>query len=136
MVDDNEHGLIARKTVLKQEGFIPHTATSAEAGLELMRTHHFDLVVTDYRMGGMDGIAFISHLRERSPGTPVILLSGFVEPLGLDEFTTGADAVLSKSANEAASLVRTVHRLLTRRPMRKPAKKETRAGSVAVRGVG
>lgn len=136
MVDDNEHGLIARKTVLKQEGFIAHTATSAEAGLELMRTHHFDLVVTDYRMGGMDGIAFIAHLREQSPGTPVILLSGFVEPLGLDEISTGADAVLSKSAHEAASLVRTVHRLLTRRPTRKPAKKETRAGSVALRGVG
>ena len=84
----------------------------------------------------MDGIAFISHLRERSPGTPIILLSGFVEPLGLNELSTGADAVLSKSSNEAASLVRTVNRLLTRRPLRKPAAKETRAKSLAVRSVG
>ena len=133
MVDDNEHGLIARKTVLKQEGFVSFTATSAEAGLELLHTHHFDLVVTDYKMGGMDGIAFISHLRECSPGTPVILLSGFVEPLGLDELSTGADAVLSKSANEAASLVRTVNRLLMRR---KPVNKETRGKSVVVRSIG
>jgi CheY-like chemotaxis protein len=136
MVDDNEHGLIARKNVLKQEGFESITATSAEEGLELLHTHHFDLVVTDYRMGGMDGIAFIAHLRERTPGTPVILLSGFVEPLGLDEHSTGADAVLSKCANEAASLVRTVHRLLNARPRRKPAHKETRAKSVAVRNIG
>jgi CheY-like chemotaxis protein len=136
MVDDNEHGLIARRTVLQQEGFILHTGTSAEAGLELMKTHHFDLVVTDYRMGGMDGIAFITKLRELSPGTPAILLSGFVEPLGLDESSTGADAVLPKCANEAASLVRTVHRLLTRRPLRKPAKKETRGEGLAMRGVG
>src|SRR5262245_56662406 len=83
MVDDNEHGLIARKNGLKQEGFSSITATSAEAGLELMETHHFDLVVTDYRMRGMDGIKFISHLRQRSPDMPVIMLSGFVEPLGL-----------------------------------------------------
>jgi CheY-like chemotaxis protein len=136
MVDDNEHGLIARKNVLKQEGFVSITATSAEAGLDLLHTHHFDLVVTDYKMGGMDGIAFISHLRQRSPGTPIILLSGFVEPLGLDERSTGADAVLSKCANEAASLVRTVHRLLSRRPVSKPVNKETRERIAAVRSVG
>jgi CheY-like chemotaxis protein len=136
MVDDNEHGLIARKTVLKQQGFDSVTATSAEAGLDLIETHHFDLVVTDYRMGGMDGIKFISHLRERSPGTPVILLSGFVDALGLDERSTGADAVLAKSATEAASLVRTVNRLLTRRPLRKPVGKETRAKPVAARSAG
>jgi len=136
MVDDNEHGLIARKNVLKMEGYNSITANSAEAGLELLNTHHFDLVVTDYKMGGMDGIAFIAKLRQHSPGTPVILLSGFVEPLGLDEGSTGADAVLSKCANEAATLVRTVHRLLARRPARKPVRKETRAKSVAVRSVG
>lgn len=136
MVDDNIHGLIARKTVLKQEGFDSVTATSAEAGLELMRAQHFDLVVTDYKMGGMDGIAFISHLRQKSPDMPVIMLSGFVEPLGLDERSTGADAVLAKSANEAAWLVRTVNRLLSRRPQRKPVKKETRDQAVAVRTAG
>jgi CheY-like chemotaxis protein len=130
MVDDNEHGLVARKNVLKQQGFDSITATSAEAGLELLQTHRFDLVVTDYRMGGMDGIKFIAHLRQCSPGTPVILLSGFVDALGLDEQSTGADAVLAKSATEAATLVRTVNRLLTRR---KPIRKETRAKTVAAR---
>jgi len=136
MVDDNEHGLVARKNILKQQGFESITATSAEAGLDLLHTHRFDLVVTDYKMGGMDGIKFIAHLRERCPGTPVILLSGFVEALGLDEQSTGADAVLCKSATEGASLVRTVHRLLTRRPLRKPVKKETREKAVAVRSIG
>jgi len=136
MIDDNEHGLIARKTVLKQEGFESITATSAEAGLELLQTQHFDLVVTDYKMGGMDGIKFIAKLRLRSPGTPVILLSGFVEPLGLDENSTGADAVLSKCSNEAASLVRTVRRLLTRRPVRKPVAKETLVKRFVARNIG
>ena len=136
MVDDNEHGLIARKNVLKQEGFEAVTATSAEAGLELFDGRHFDLVVTDYKMGGMDGIAFIAKLRQRSPGTPLILLSGFIEPLGLDEHSTGADAVLSKCANEASSLVRTVKRLLTRRPTRKPVAKETRIKRLAARNIG
>jgi CheY-like chemotaxis protein len=136
MIDDNVHGLIARKNVLKQEGFVSVTATSAEEALELLPTHHFDLVVTDYRMGGMDGITFISQLRKQCPDTPVIMLSGFVEALGLDERSTGADAVLSKSANEATSLVRTVSRLLTRRTQRKPARKETGAKRAAAHSAG
>ena len=135
MVDDNEHGLIARKNVLKSEGFEALTARNAEAALELLRDLHVDLVVTDYKMTGMNGLAFIAHLRERSPGTPVILLSGFVEPLGLDELSTGADAVLPKCANEAALLVRTVHRLL-RRPQRKPVAKEVRTRRLVVRSIG
>jgi CheY-like chemotaxis protein len=135
MVDDNEHGLIARKNVLNQEGFDVLTARNAEAGLELLQDRHVDLVVTDYKMTGMNGLAFIVCLRENSPGTPVILLSGFVEPLGLDELSTGADAVLPKCANEAASLVRTVHRLL-RRPARKPVAKEVRRRRLMARIIG
>ena len=135
MVDDNEHGLIARRNVLNQEGFDVLTARNAEAGLELLQDRHVDLVVTDYKMTGMNGLAFIVCLRENSPGTPVILLSGFVEPLGLDELSTGADAVLPKCANEAASLVRTVHRLL-RRPARKPVAKEVRRRRLMARIIG
>lgn len=136
MVDHNVHGLIARKNVLKQHGFDSITASSAEAGLILLETHHVDLVITDYKMGGMDGIAFIAQLHQRIPGTPVILLSGFVDPLGLDERSTGADAVLAKSSNEAATLVRTVNRLLTRRPSRKPVSKETGRKSFSARNIG
>ena len=133
MVDDNQHGLVARKNVLKQQGFDSVTANSAEEALALLDTRRFDLVVTDYKMGGMDGIRCIAHLRVRCPETPVILLSGFVEPLGLDEQTTGADAVLSKCATEHSSLVRTVNRLLTRR---KPMRKETRFKAIAASHVG
>ncbi len=136
MVDDNQHGLVARKNVLKLQGFDSVTASSAEAALEILLTRHVDLVVTDYKMGGMDGIKFIGHLRERCPGTPVILLSGFVDALGLDELSTGADAVLAKSATEASSLVRTVRRLLARRAVRKPMRKETRVKTLAARNIG
>ena len=44
----------------------------------------------------------------------IILLSGFVEPLGLTEENTGADAVIAKSVNEPAHLVRSVKRLMNR----------------------
>ena len=53
------------------------------------------------------------------PNARIILLSGFVEPLGLTEQNTGADAVITKSANEPAHLVRSVKRLVNR-AVRKP----------------
>ena len=80
----------------------------------------FELTVTDYRMpGGIDGIEVIRRIRCSEPQARVILLSGFVEPLGLNAENTGADAVIAKTANEPANLVRSVKRLLNR-PARKP----------------
>ena len=62
----------------------------------------------------------IGRIRKRNPNAGIILLSGFVEPLGLTEENTGADAVIAKSSNEAAYLVRWVKRLLNRTTARKP----------------
>ena len=52
-----------------------------------------------------------------------MLVSGFVDTLGLNEASTGADAVIQKSANEVTHLVRAVNRLLRRK---KPAAAVTR----------
>jgi len=91
-----------------------------EDGLECFRKGSFDLVVTDYRMPKVDGIEFIRMIRTTHLELPIIMLSGFVEALGLNESNTGADAVIAKSANEVAHLVRAVSRLLRRKPARKP----------------
>ena len=63
----------------------------------------------------------IERVRKLSPAVPVILLSGFVDALGLDEKSTGADIVIQKSANEVAHLMRSVKRLLNRKLPKKPA---------------
>lgn len=119
LVDDNELGLGARKTLLEEQGYSVTTATSGETALELFRRKAFDIVITDFRMPGMNGIELIHQLRSQKPEVPIILLSGFVQPLGLTEQVTGADAVLAKSANEVSQLLHTVAKLL-RRSRRKP----------------
>jgi hypothetical protein len=51
-----------------------------------------------------------------------VLVSGYVDTLGLNEVSTGADVVIQKSANEVSHLVRSVNRLLRRKsPPKKPA---------------
>jgi hypothetical protein len=59
-------------------------------------------------------------MRKVNPNVGVILLSGFIEPLGLTEENTGADAVIPKSSNEPVHLLRWVKRLINRTTQRKP----------------
>ena len=118
LVDDNVRGSLARKTVLEELGHSIHMASSGAEALEQFSQHKYDLVVTDYKMPRMDGLELIVRLRKQQPEIRIVLVSGFVDALGLCEASTGADAVIQKSANEVAHLVRAVNRLLRRK---KPA---------------
>ena len=124
LVDDNKLGLSARKCVLEELGHTIWTAANGVDALEQFASRKFDLVVTDYKMPRMDGLELIAGLRKTSPELPVILISGFVDALGLSEENTGADVVIQKSANEVSHLVRSVARLLRRKPVKKPAGSE------------
>ena len=118
LVDDNVNGLKARKTVLEELGYKIELATRGDDALELFGRQRFDLVVTDYKMSSMDGLELIRILRMRTPAIPIILISGFVDALGLNEQNTNADAVIQKSANEVSHLVRAVARLLRQDKLR------------------
>jgi CheY-like chemotaxis protein len=120
MVDDVGSGLLARKSVLEDLGHKITIASTPSDAMEQFGKHPFDIVVTDFKMPSMNGIELIARLRKIRHDIPVILISGFTDALGLDEATTGADAVIQKSAQEVAQLIRCVNRLL-RRPPRKPA---------------
>jgi CheY-like chemotaxis protein len=119
LVDDNSNGLVARKAVLEELGLIVTTATNGAEALELFRSDNFEVLVTDFKMPQMNGDELIRCARALKPQLKVILLSGFVEPLGLTEQSTGADEVITKSAGEVGMLVRSIARLLNR-PARKP----------------
>jgi CheY-like chemotaxis protein len=119
LVDDNSHGLVARKAILEELGLTVNTATNGVDALDLFGREDYHVLVTDYKMPRMDGIELISRVRALKPQVKVILLSGFVEPLGLTEESTGADEVIPKSAGEVGMLVRSITRMLNR-PYKKP----------------
>lgn len=128
LVDDNPDGILARKSVLETLGYRIVPANSGDEALKHVGNECFDLVVTDFKMEPMDGLQLIAELRKREFAKPIILLSGFTETLGLTPESTGADAVLQKSANEINNLVRTVGRLLN---PRKPVQRAGRTASKA-----
>jgi CheY-like chemotaxis protein len=100
------------------------TAANGHDALERFAPQKFDLVVTDYKMPRMDGLELIVNLRRLEPELPIILISGFVDAMGLNEENTKADAVIQKSANEVSHLSLAVARLLRQKSLRqKPARK-------------
>ncbi len=123
LVDDNPLGLAARRSVLEELGHKVLTAGTAHEALELCGKQRFDVIVTDYKMPKMNGVELIARLRKQHPAAGVILISGFIDTLGLNESTTGADVVIQKSAHEVSHLIRSVNRLLRKQhqPPKKPA---------------
>ncbi len=119
LVDDNSDGLIARRALLQELGYRVQTAQDGASAYELFSQDQFALVVTDHKMPRMTGLELIQKIRSQAPDTLIILVSGFVDALGLTEQSTGADVVISKSAGEVSALMRSVVRLLSRRVPRK-----------------
>jgi two-component system response regulator PilR (NtrC family) len=61
--------------VLRDEGYQVTTAVDGTSALALLDTQDFDLVFTDLRMPGADGLAILRHAREVSPQTLVLLMT-------------------------------------------------------------
>ena len=76
MADDNK---AIRDIVSEFLEFIGYEVALAINGIEALavfRESPFDLVLTDLEMPAMDGLSLAGHIKERSPKTPVILLTG------------------------------------------------------------
>jgi CheY-like chemotaxis protein len=122
LIHHNRSGLAARKCVLEELGHSVTAVSSPQDGLQRFAETKFDLVITDYRMPHMNGDALISRIHELRGDVPVILISGVVQALGLNEENTGADVVIQKNNIEVPQLTRAVKRLLERKSEKKPVR--------------
>jgi response regulator RpfG family c-di-GMP phosphodiesterase len=78
-VDDEPGILSALRRVFRAKGFQVQIADGGKAGLALMETQPFDLVISDMRMPEMDGAAFLELVRLRWPDTIRLLLTGYAD---------------------------------------------------------
>ncbi len=129
LVDDNPNGLTARRLILEEHGFRVTTCSDAEEAWARFRESHFDVVVTDYRLKGMNGGDLIRLIRASDSPARIILLSGFIGVLGLNQDNTGADELIIKSSKEVQELLRAVRKLASQSPRRRSAKAESGSSS-------
>jgi DNA-binding NtrC family response regulator len=76
-VDDEPNVVSALGRVFQRERYRVLTATSSGAALEILGREPADVVLSDMRMPGMDGAAFLEEVSLRWPRTARILLTGY-----------------------------------------------------------
>ena len=93
-VDDHE--VLARLSceILEMQGYRAVSAYSATDALEKFNQHKFDLLVTDFRMEGMNGLELARKVHDKHPDVPVIIVTGY----GPIDGGNDVDACLSKEA--------------------------------------
>ena len=75
IVDDEKNYLLVLSAVLEEEGFEVLTAVSGLEALEILKSSDVDLVLTDMKMPGLDGIALLEQVKTRDPELPVIMMT-------------------------------------------------------------
>lgn len=100
IVDDDESVQSVLYKVISSNGIDAQIVSSGEEALEVTRRYHFDLILLDINMRGIDGFEVVQTLRKRGVKTPIILVSGRKEDYdtlyGLD---IGADDYITKPFN-------------------------------------
>jgi len=77
VIDDEKTTLSMFQMFLKAYGYTVLTAENGEKGLEVFDQEKPDLVITDIKMPGVDGMQVLSRIKEISPGTEVIIITGY-----------------------------------------------------------
>lgn len=107
VVDDELNTRKFLKTILEKEHYEVITAEDGEAALQMMETHHIDLIVLDIMMPKIDGYELTKLLRETQNDLPILMLSAKHLPVDKKKgFVAGTDDYMSKPVDEEEMLLR------------------------------
>ena len=77
VIDDEVNAAAALETLLKEDGYEVSRAHDARSGLQLLEKEEPDVVLTDLRMPGMDGIELLTRIKQIRPEIMVILMTAY-----------------------------------------------------------
>lgn len=105
VVDDDDSVLRAMMGYLARGGYRVDGCEGGQGAVDRLRAAHYDLLVTDLMMPGMNGLALIRRAREVQPGLPVVIVTGHsTEAMAIEALNMGVSAYLKKPARSAALL--------------------------------
>ncbi len=115
VVDDEPNVLLTVAAILEQEGYDVRSARGGADALQAIRGSHYDLVLTDLKMPGVDGLRVLEEVRKTSPSTVTVMMTGYGSvSSALDAVQRGAYEYLLKPT-EVADLKAAVRRSLERK---------------------
>ncbi|MDZ7642194.1 MAG: sigma-54 dependent transcriptional regulator [Desulfurivibrio sp.] len=106
VVDDEPNYLVILEELLREEGYEVFCAESGRQALEIIEQSDLDLVITDMRMPGLDGLELLKASKERRPELPVMMITAFGEvEKAVAAMRAGAFNYLTKPFNNDELLV-------------------------------
>jgi DNA-binding NtrC family response regulator len=113
VIDDNFGALKALNSLMTALGAERVCeAESAEEALQLIDKERFDLIVSDYRLEGMNGVEFLEQVRAQGNQTPILLLSGAPDKAGVIRATQQPKADFFAKPFKIVELTDAMNRLL------------------------
>ncbi|HEU5402636.1 MAG TPA: response regulator, partial [Terriglobales bacterium] len=77
LVDDEPNILFTVKEILVQQGYYVDAEPDGLSALKALRHSTYDLVLTDLKMDGMDGLALLEEIGKHSPQTVTVMMTGY-----------------------------------------------------------
>jgi len=107
VVDDEQSMTQFLGIVLRKEGFDVTTANNGRDALEKVKNDAFDVVISDIKMPGMDGIQLLNGIKKHDPTLPVVIMTAYAsQQSAIDAVNLGAFQYLIKNAkNDEIKLV-------------------------------
>lgn len=97
VIDDDELFLATLERVLKKSNYEVRIAHNGFQALEIVKSEHFDLIISDVRMPGMDGIETLNSIQTHSPMTRKIVVTGYAsDSAPIQAIKLGVDDYLNK----------------------------------------
>ncbi len=110
IVEDDKNNLLSLEKIFTRESMRVFTALDGREGLELVRKHKVDVVLTDLMMPGMGGDDLLQAVKTVSPDTEVVLMTAYgTVGTAVEAMKTGAYDFVEKPLKRAA-IVKTVLR--------------------------
>ncbi len=107
LVDDEEIILDSLGRDLDSEGYSVTKVASGEKALTYIGDIHYDLVITDLVMGGINGVRVLQEAKETNPETVVFILTGYGDMTSaIEALRLGADDYLLKPCDTEELLIR------------------------------
>jgi PAS domain S-box-containing protein len=112
-VDDEPALLeVARLFIEKIDNFSVDTVESAYGALDKIHASHYDVIVSDYQMPGMDGLELLRTLRSSGDTTPFIIFTGKGrEEVVIKAFENGADFYIQKGGDPNSQFAELCHKI-------------------------
>jgi DNA-binding NtrC family response regulator len=107
VVDDEQSMTQFLGIVLRKEGYDVATINNGRDALEKVKNDNFDVVITDIKMPGMDGIQLLQGIKKHDPGIPVVIMTAYAsQQSAIDAVNLGAYQYLIKNAkNDEIKLI-------------------------------